>query len=241
MKTYKLIINGEKYEAKVLEYSGSHAKISVNGSEYLIEIEDDSSVNIPKLALQEKAVPIAPALSSGIDMKSGAVKAPLPGVIVAIKVKEGDEVKQGQTILILEAMKMESEIAAPVSGKIAAINVKERSLVQEGDLLFTMDITASDATPPLRPKPERVTPTEVKAPVTKIEPIIRAPLPGMIMEVLVKPGDMVSEDTVVLVLEAMKMESDIRANMKGKVKRINVQKGTTVNDGDTLIELESRQ
>jgi len=241
MKSYKLIINGEKYEAQVLEYSGTHAKINVNGNDFMIEIEDDNRINIPKLALQEKAVPIAPSLSSGIDLKSGEVKAPLPGVIVSIKVKEGDQVKHGQTILVLEAMKMESEISAPVDGRIIRISVKERSLVQEGDLLFTLEITGDESEPLPSKKIEKIVPVEIKAPTMAMEPIIRAPLPGVIMDVLVKPGELVTEDTVVLVLEAMKMESDIRANMSGKVQCIHVQKGSSVNEGDALIVLERRQ
>jgi|GEM_PF-35897 len=259
MKTYKLLINGEKFEAKVLEYSGTHARINVNGNVYLIEIEDDNRENIPKLALQEKAVPLAPSLSSGIDLNSGEVKAPLPGVILGIKVKEGDEVKQGQTVLLLEAMKMESEIAAPVTGKILKISVKQRSLVQEGDLLFTMEIASNEKESLPRPKTEKVVPTGIKSPsggalshsapstpsqsvgapsLSAPSPlVVRAPLPGVIIEVQVKPGDIVNEDTVVLVLEAMKMESDIRANINGRVKTVFVQKGSNVNDGDPLIEV----
>ncbi len=71
MKTYKLLINNEHFEAKIVEYSPTHAKINLNGTEYLVQIEDDKIHNIPKLAVQEKAVPLAPAFSSSNDLYSG--------------------------------------------------------------------------------------------------------------------------------------------------------------------------
>ncbi|MDZ4181482.1 MAG: biotin/lipoyl-binding protein, partial [Candidatus Cloacimonadaceae bacterium] len=138
MKTYKLVISGEKYEAKVIEFTGTHAKININGTDYMIEIQDDALPNVPKLGHQEKAVPIAPAFSSNFDISGGEMRAPIPGVIVSIPVKEGDKVKKGQTIVVLEAMKMESEIASPIDAVIAKIVVKERSPVQEGDVLMIL-------------------------------------------------------------------------------------------------------
>jgi len=102
MKTYKLTINNEKYDARIIEYSPTHAKININGTDYLVQIEDDKIHNVPKLASQEKAVPMAPSFFSGNELGSGEVRAPIPGVIVSIPVSEGQEVKRGQTIIILE-------------------------------------------------------------------------------------------------------------------------------------------
>jgi len=134
-----------------VEYSPTHAKINLNGTEYLVQIEDDKIQSIPKLAAQEKAVPLAPAFSSSADLYSGEIRAPLPGVIVSILVSEGEEVKKGQAILIIEAMKMQSEIASPVDGKIDKIFVKERAPVKEGDLLMT--ITGAEIKVPPQSKP----------------------------------------------------------------------------------------
>ena len=236
MKTYKLLINNEHFEAKIVEYSPTHAKINLNGTEYLVQIEDDKIHNIPKLAVQEKAVPLAPAFSSSADLYSGEIRAPLPGVIVSILVSEGEEVKKGQAIIIIEEMKMQSEIASPVDGKIDKILVKERAPVKEGDLLMT--ITGAEIiTPPVSkpPKPGLVEPTE-KTAVT--EKILRAPIPGTIMEIKVLPNDYVKEGDTVLILEAMKMESDIYSPRTGKISKIYVQKGDLVQDNDPLIEFE---
>jgi len=236
MKTYKLLINNEHFEAKIVEYSPTHAKINLNGTEYLVQIEDDKIQSIPKLAAQEKAVPLAPAFSSSADLYSGEIRAPLPGVIVSILVSQGEEVKKGQAILIIEAMKMQSEIASPVDGKIDKILVKERAPVKEGDLLMT--ITGAEIKAPPQSKPPQ---PSVEEPIEKkavTEKILRAPLPGTIMDIKVKVNDYVHEGEVVLVLEAMKMESDIYSPRTGKISKIYVQKGDLVQDNDPLIEFE---
>lgn len=243
MKTYKLIINGERYEASVLEYTSSHAKLNINGHDYLIQIEDDRAAEVPKLERREKGVAMAPAFSSGIDLGSGEVRAPLPGVIISIPVREGDLVKKGQAILVIEAMKMESEIASPEDAKIGKIMVKERSLVQEGDILMRLEAIEkkeSAKTPPKAPKLQNIQPAQpIAAPVVQGgAKILKAPIPGTIIDVAVNVGQTVHEGDVALILEAMKMESDIHFEYKGKVKKIYVNRGDSVQEGDPLIELE---
>ncbi len=236
MKTYKLIIGGQRYEARVLEYSPSHAKININGTDYLIQIEDSEPSRVPVLPQQEQAVPLAPSFSSDFSSGTGEIRAPLPGVIASLKVKEGEAVKKGQTILVLEAMKMESEIAAPVDCVVENIHVKKRAPVQEGDLLMTL--TGIE----IREKPAAKPARQQTPPPTKPDPtdrIIRAPLPGSIIEVKVRPGEYVNEGQALLILEAMKMESEIHGNLSGKVLKVHVQKGDTVQEGDPLVELEA--
>lgn len=236
MKKYKLTINGQKYEASISEFSADHAKILLNGTEYYVEIEPDGSSSIPKLERSEKALPVAPQFSSTYDVKSGAVKAPLPGLIFSLAVKEGDEVKKGDTILVLEAMKMQSEIAAPVSGKITKIHVKEKALVQEGEILITIQ---SDEIPEEQ-KPEKA--FKGRRASDKMEAaqdnIIRAPLPGTIVDVTVSVGEIIEAGQTVVILEAMKMESEIHSPVSGTIKKIHVSKGASVKENDALIELE---
>jgi biotin carboxyl carrier protein len=236
MKTYKLIIGGQRYEARVVEYTPTHAKININGTDYLIQIEDDAQAGIPKLPEQEKAVPLAPSFSSGFEAGSGEMRAPIPGVIVSIPVREGDKVTRGQTIIILEAMKMQSEIASPVDGVIGSISVKERSPVQEGDLL--MIIKGPEIKEKPAPKPARRTQAPEPVPTQPDDRIVRAPIPGVIMEVMVRPGQEVAFEQTLLILEAMKMESEIHSPLAGKVKAVRVGKGDTVQEGDPLLELE---
>lgn len=238
MKSYKLNINGQKYVANIIEYSEGHAKVNINGNDYLVEIENDIPNPVPRLERQEKAMPVAPQMSLTIGAKTGDVKAPLPGVIISIPVKEGDTVKKGDKIVILEAMKMESELAAPVSGKILKIHKKEKAPVQEGDILITIEPDASeiDVVNDSRKSPPQRRQADIAT--RAVDKTIRAPLPGTVLDIYVQVGDMVTLDQTVLVLEAMKMESEIHSHAAGKVKKINVSKGAAVNDGDALIELE---
>lgn len=235
MKSYKLIINGEKYEARVEEYTETHAKITVNGTDYSIQFEDDKSSQMPKLA-QEKAVPIAPGFSSGFEPGTGELRAPIPGVIVKIHVSEGDKIKKGQTLVSLEAMKMESEIAAPADGEIVKIYIKERSPVQEGDLMMMIkgEQVKEKPLPPPVSKPSQAAPC---APQTA-EKIMRAPLPGLVIDVLVQEGQSINTDSTVLILEAMKMESEIYCTLVGKISKVYVHKGDSIQEGDPLIEVE---
>lgn len=235
MRKYRLIINGERYQAHVVEYSANHAKLNINGQDYLVQIEDDASAAVPILGEQEKAVPMAPSLSSGFESRSGELRAPLPGVIISIPIKEGEEVKRGQTVMTIEAMKMESEIASPLDGKITKILVKERSLVQEGDLLLLLE--GEEIKPPVASKAARKTPAECEQIAEKAERILRAPIPGTILDVKVSSGQMVKDGDVAVILEAMKMESDIHFNHSGKVVKVHVARGDTVQEGDPLIEL----
>lgn len=237
MKTYKLIIGGQRYEARVLEYSSSHAKININGADYLIQIEDDTLTQVPVLPQQEQAVPLAPAFSSDFASGRGEVRAPLPGVIASIRVKEGEAVKKGQTILVLEAMKMESEIAAPVDCVVEKIHVKERAPVQEGDLLMTLSGIEIREKPAAKPSRQQTPPAPVQS--KPADRVIRAPLPGIIISVKVAPGDSISEGQAVVILEAMKMESEIHGNLSGRVAKVYVKAGDTVQEGDPLVELEA--
>jgi glutaconyl-CoA/methylmalonyl-CoA decarboxylase subunit gamma len=138
MKTYKMTINGEKYNAKIKKYKGTFVLVEVNGIDYGVELEVEEKLNVqfvrsnktkPTLTTLTKNTPKQPAVP-------GSVIAPIPGLVLRIMVKEGDEVNIGDTILILEAMKMESEIASTAAGKVKNINVREGASVQEGDSLI---------------------------------------------------------------------------------------------------------
>ncbi len=238
MKTYKLKISGEIYEAKVVEYTDEHAKVNVNGTDYTITFIEDDTRQVPKLASQEKAVPIAPTLTSGFEAGTGELRAPIPGVIHGIKVKEGDKVTKGQTLLLLEAMKMETEIAAPIDGVIKEIKIKERELVKEGDLMIL--IQGDEVKPAPAPKPAAKTAAPAPAPAApvKTETVMYAPLPGLVVDVFVEVGQQLNIDDRVLVLEAMKMESDIYSTLQGRVKKVYKKKGDSIQEGEPLVEVE---
>lgn len=139
MKEYKYKINGKDYKVIIGEIEGNIANVEVNGTSYKVEMEKkEAEQTIVKPIIRPAATPkpaVAPAAQSATNAAPAGgkgVKSPLPGVILEVKVNVGDEVKKGQTIAILEAMKMENNINADRDGKIIAINVKAGDSVLEG-------------------------------------------------------------------------------------------------------------
>lgn len=142
MKEYKYKINGNLYNVVIGDIEENMAHVEVNGTHYTVEMEKKpKAAPAPKPVARPAARPAAaPAAAPAkpAAAKSG-VKSPLPGVILDIKVKEGDMVKKGQTIIILEAMKMENSINADKDGKITAINVSKGESVLEGTDLVIIE------------------------------------------------------------------------------------------------------
>ena len=146
MKEYKYKINGNLYNVVIGDIEDNIAHVEVNGTHYTVEMEKKpkAAAPAPKPVARPAAKPAAAAAPAAAPAakpaaaKSG-VKSPLPGVILDIKVKEGDEVKKGQTIIILEAMKMENSINADKDGKITAINVSKGESVLEGTDLVIIE------------------------------------------------------------------------------------------------------
>ena len=142
MKTYKFKINGNEYNVAINSVFGNIADVNVNGTAYQVELED-----APAAPVQTVATPVVPTASvtsqpaQTAAMQSGtgkAVQAPLPGVIIAVKVNVGDNVKAGQVVAVLEAMKMENEIQAESDGTVTAVNVTKGDSVLEGAPIVTI-------------------------------------------------------------------------------------------------------
>lgn len=147
MKTYKMKINGQKYEAKIVKYDGSLATINVNGNEFEIEIAADKKAAAPKLVRAEKVAstphistpkPAAAPSQASSGGASSTVNAPIPGIVIDVKVNVGDNVNAGDTVVILEAMKMESEINADHAGTVKAIKVSKGDSVTEDQVLIEL-------------------------------------------------------------------------------------------------------
>jgi pyruvate dehydrogenase E2 component (dihydrolipoamide acetyltransferase) len=245
MKKYTMKINNELYQARIIEFTSNHAKVEVNGVEFSVEIESDKNQSQPKIVQMEKTVPSVPQMKTG-SKSANDIKAPIPGVIISVLKKEGDVVHSGDVILTLEAMKMETEIMADLDGIIEKILIKEKSPVQEGDVLVKIQALNQTVTPQADVVPKTIVkeePVRIEMPSQKPNPVhslnkkIIAPLPGIILDVKVKIGDIVKENQPVIILEAMKMESEIFSNASGTVKNVLVSKGENVNDGQLLIEL----
>lgn len=141
MKEYKYTINGNKYEVVVGDIKDNIATLTVNGETYTVEMEKQAEPEKKKPVI--KAATAAegetPAADKGAVNKANAVKAPLPGVITDILVAEGDEVKAGDTVIVLEAMKMANNLEAEKDGKVTAICVKIGESVMEDDALIVIE------------------------------------------------------------------------------------------------------
>ena len=143
MKEYKYKINGNTYNVSIGDIDDSVAQVEVNGVPYKVELEKAQAVKVvsaprpsaaPRTESGNKVIS-KPSVSGG----SNAIKAPLPGVVLSVNVKEGDTVKAADTVIVLEAMKMENAIHAGRDGKIKSINVKQGDSVLQDDVLIVIE------------------------------------------------------------------------------------------------------
>lgn len=131
MSKYRITLEGKTYEMDVeLIGEGGAVKPVAKAAAPAASAPAQPAVSAPV------ATTAAPAQQANQEVSSGSVVAPMPGTVIKIVKNVGDEVKAGELVLILEAMKMENEISAPVSGKIAAINCTAGGTVNGGDVLF---------------------------------------------------------------------------------------------------------
>lgn len=144
MKEYKYTIEGNKYEVAINEVNDTTAKVTVNGTEYTVEWEkpvEEKPVVKVKPATAKPVVPAAsaPTAPTAAPVSGNTIKTPLPGVIIDVKVNVGDSVTKGQTVVVLEAMKMENNINADRDGKVTAIQVAKGDTVADGAVLIVLD------------------------------------------------------------------------------------------------------
>lgn len=214
----------------VLEEFGG-VKLAFNDEEYLLlellpavattflknkrkteyEIANPEAVKAAKAKAEEEA--------ANAPITGPVIEAPMGGKVLDIKVKAGDKVKLGDTVLVYEAMKMENDLTAEMEGTV------KRVLVKVDDVLGTNQ--------PIIEFTE-----EGGHKVKGGGPVLRAPMGGKVIEVTVKVGDTVNIGDTVLVYEAMKMENDLTAEMAGKVSRILVKADDVIGTDQPLIEFE---
>lgn len=142
MKEYKFKINGNDYTVAINSIEGNIADVTVNGAAYKVEMENAPAVAaVPAPVSAAPAAPVAVPAAAPAPAPAGAAKvieAPLPGVIIEVSVKEGQAVKAGQKVAVLEAMKMENEIQAECDGTVTAIHVAKGDQVVEGSKLISI-------------------------------------------------------------------------------------------------------
>ena len=163
MKKYQYKVQGVDYEVEITDIEGKIARVNVNGIPFEVEMQKPiNAAKHPALAAIKRgatSAPVAPAASPtpapaakpaaassapaaapvpAASTTGNAVKAPLPGTITAINVKEGDKVNVGDVVIVLEAMKMQNNIETEYAGTINSIKVVNGDAVKEGSVLLTI-------------------------------------------------------------------------------------------------------
>ena len=154
MAKYQYTVKGVDYEVEIQDIEGNIANVTVNGIPFEVEMKQPVKADKQKVKLRgEQTVKsennnssstsaanatAAPTAKPAAAAAGKPVVAPLPGTINEIKVKVGDKVNAGDTVVILEAMKMQNNIEAETSGTITGINVNKGDAVMEGDTLVTI-------------------------------------------------------------------------------------------------------
>jgi biotin carboxyl carrier protein len=136
MKKFKFTIRGQEYDVEIKDFEGSNAKIEVNGTSYDVDVHvEERAAKTPTLVRK----PVVNKPGEGKIQKGGAgattVKAPLPGSIMKISVAVGDTINPGDTLLVMEAMKMENNVMAEKGGTVKAVKVAVGESVLQDDVL----------------------------------------------------------------------------------------------------------
>ena len=266
MKKFKFSIDNNPFEVSVTELENGQIDVEVNGSNYIVTIDrEQPKTAAPKVAPKAapaaapkaaapvaapKAPAAAPVAAPAPAASTGAVKtvkSQLPGSVTKLVMEVGQAVKKGDTVMMIEAMKMENEIKAECDGTIAKFHVEAGKSVMADDKLF--DIAASGAPVAAAPAPVAApAPKPAAAPAPKAEPAaapaaggpakpLKSPLPGSITKILVTPGQAVKKGETLLMMEAMKMENEIKAEKDGVVAEIKVTVGQNVMNDDVLLTI----
>lgn len=141
MKNFKFKIDDNAYDVDVVSVKDKIAKVNVNGVLYEVEMEQEVTTTKTPTLVRQDVVPSTdtPPPSRDNQPKNGsgaALRSPLPGKIIDIMIKVGDVVAVGQTVVCLEAMKMENNIKTDRSGTVTSINIQKGDIVVEGNVLL---------------------------------------------------------------------------------------------------------
>jgi len=138
MNQHVLRIAGREYMAEVRELTPERAVVFVDGKEYAVDLVRLGRRKVTAeavRALTGSAAPVPAPRTAPPARGEGGITAPMPGLVLTIKVKEGDTVQAGQALLVMEAMKMENAITASYNGTVSRVYVREGDSISEGDLL----------------------------------------------------------------------------------------------------------
>ncbi len=235
--SYTVTVNGSSYDVTAGP-AGDSMSVSVNGVSYDVSFGSSGAKAAP--TVQKNAAP-ASNVSAGED-----VKAPVAGTLLRFEVSNGASVKKGQTVIVLESMKMELEVKSPCDGKISFV-AQPGVQVANGQKLATIGgSSASQVASSAAQTPSKATSAApVSAPAAASAPKnissnggtpVKAPVAGVALRHAVEEGASVSAEDTILIIESMKMELEIKAGASGKVHFL-VSAGSQISSGQVVAEL----
>ncbi|BDC93978.1 sodium-extruding oxaloacetate decarboxylase subunit alpha [Treponema bryantii] len=224
--SYTINVNGTAYNVTTGP-AGDSMSVNVNGTAYNVTFGAAGAAPVAATA-----APAAAAVSGGQPVPS-----PVAGTLLRYAVSEGAQVKKGDTVIIIESMKMELEVKAPADGKISFV-VQPGTQIAQGQTLANLG-GAPVAAAPVAPAPQPAAPAQpAPAPAASAggKPV-PAPVAGTLLRYAVSEGASVSPDTTVIIIESMKMELEIKAGAAGKIHFIAAT-GSQIAQGATLAEVQ---
>ena len=231
--SYTINVNGTNYNVTTGP-AGDSMSVNVNGTNYNVSFGAAGSAPVANAA---------PATSAGVATVGGVeIKAPVAGTLLRYAVNAGANVKKGDTVIIIESMKMELEVKAPEAGTVN-FSVQPGTQIQSGQTLATLGGSAAPAAPaaPVAPAPKPAAPVAsapTAAPVASGNGTpVKAPVAGTLLRYAVSEGESVKADTTVIIIESMKMELEIKAGAAGKVHFVAAT-GSQIAQGSTLAEIQ---
>ena len=231
--------------AAAKENKGGSYTINVNGTSYNVTTGpagDSMSVNVNGQAYNVTfgaagSAPAAAAAPAAAVSGGQPVPSPVAGTLLRYAVNEGAQVKKGDTVIIIESMKMELEVKAPADGKISFV-VQPGTQIAQGQTLANLGGAPVAAAPVASAQPAPAAAPAAPAPAAAAggKPVA-APVAGTLLRYAVSEGASVTPDTTVIIIESMKMELEIKAGAAGKIHFIAAT-GSQIAQGATLAEVQ---
>ena len=229
--SYTINVNGTAYNVTTGP-AGDSMNVTVNGTAYNVAF---GAPGTAPAVTASPAAASAPVVTGGVDVKS-----PVAGTLLKHVAPAGSAVKKGDTVIMIESMKMELEVKAPADGTIT-YSVQPGTQVQADQTLASIGGVAQAASAPVAPAPVQT--AAQAAPVAPAAPAcamggtpVKAPVAGTLLKYAVSEGASVTPDTTVIMIESMKMELEVKAGKAGKVHFI-AQPGTQIAADQTLAEI----
>jgi len=215
-------------KAFAVKFAGNTAVI--NGVSYSFNVKD----GIDEAAIAKTAILPKDSEAPGVS-ESHSVESPLPGLVLKRTKKPGDKVAVGETVVVIESMKMENPINSPYSGIIQDIAIMQGDQVEAGQLLFKVGTVAHGGVNTV----SRAAEAPAKAPTKAASAFgaqtrVESPLPGLVLRIYKQPGEKISAGESILVLESMKMETPINSAVSGVIESISVKQGEQIESGQLL-------